>query len=288
MLQRHPALVGTQDLGFVVGQLGGHEALGIGHGLFAGVVRGHVGQVGARDLDVVAEDAVVLDLERGDPGALALARLDGHDLVAPARGDGAQLVQLGRYPGPDESAFLGDRRRVVFQSGHDPIGDVLRQVLAQIEQVGSCVALGECRHRIHGLLQGRRQIGHLLQRPAQHHQIARTGHAQARAADQPLDVAQLREDLAAGFAHRLLLHQALDGIVAAPDAGNVEQREEQPATQQPGAHGGGGDVQGVEQRALPLTLQHGLDELQVRARLLVDDQELVAPKQLQAHHWQGC
>jgi len=162
--------------------------------------------VRARDLDVVSEDAVVLDLERGDSGALALARLDGQDLVSPARGDGTQLVQLGRDARPDEAAFLGHRRRVVFQGGDNAVSDVLRQVLAQIEQVTAGSALGQRCHRIHGLLQGRRQVGDLLQGAAQHHQIARAGHAQARAAHQPLEVTQFREDLARGFARRLFLH----------------------------------------------------------------------------------
>jgi hypothetical protein len=130
--------------------------------------------------------------------------------------------------------------------------------------------------------------GNCCKRAAQHHQIARAGHTQARAAHQTLDVAQFREDLAAGFARRLFFHQVFDGIVAAPDAGQVEQRKEQPATQKPAAHGGGGDVQGVEQGSLALALQHGFDELEVRARLLVNHQELVAAKEFEACHGQRC
>ncbi len=74
--------------------------------------------------------------------------------------------------------------------------------------------------------------------------------------------------------------------MAPPDAGQVEQREEQPATQQPAAHGSGSDVQGIEQGARSLALEHGLDEFQVAARLLVNDQEFVAPKEIEAGHGQ--
>ena len=81
-LQRDPPLVGAEDLRLELGELGGDEALGVGEGLLAPVVGRDGGEVRARDLDVVAEDAVVADLERGDAGALALARLDGGD---PAR-----------------------------------------------------------------------------------------------------------------------------------------------------------------------------------------------------------
>ena len=63
--------------------------------LLAAVVGRHRREVRARDLDVVAEHAVELDLQRRDAGALALARLDGGDAAAPAGRDVAQLVELG-------------------------------------------------------------------------------------------------------------------------------------------------------------------------------------------------
>ena len=92
-------------------QLGRHEALGVGDRLLAPVVGGHRREVRARDLDVVAEHAVELHLQRRDAGALALARLDGGDA---ARGRPPAMSRSssssGETPGVDEAAVLGDAR----------------------------------------------------------------------------------------------------------------------------------------------------------------------------------
>ena len=70
LLQREDLLLGVQHLALVVLQLRRGEALGVGQRLLALVVGRRQMQVGARDLDVVAEDVVEAHLERLDAGAL--------------------------------------------------------------------------------------------------------------------------------------------------------------------------------------------------------------------------
>ena len=64
-------LVGRQHLLFIFLQLGRDVALGILHRLLADVVVGNPLAMGVGDLEVVAEDLVEADLERGDAGPLA-------------------------------------------------------------------------------------------------------------------------------------------------------------------------------------------------------------------------
>ena len=67
------ALVGAEHLLLVLLERRRDEALATGDRLLAVVVGRHRVEVRLRDLDVVAEHAVVADLERADAGARALA-----------------------------------------------------------------------------------------------------------------------------------------------------------------------------------------------------------------------
>lgn len=79
-------LVSLQDLLLVLLQLGRHEALATHDRLLALVVRRHQAEVGLADLDVVAEDPVEADLERGNPGAAAARAPRSGDRGAAPRG----------------------------------------------------------------------------------------------------------------------------------------------------------------------------------------------------------
>ena len=70
-----------------------HVALGARQRLPALVVGRDRVAVRVRDFDVVAEDAIVSDLERRDAGSRALGRLDLGDPVLPAVAQGPQLVE---------------------------------------------------------------------------------------------------------------------------------------------------------------------------------------------------
>jgi hypothetical protein len=76
LLERPQALLGAQHLRLVGLERSGHVPLGADERLLPLVVGRHEVFVRLRDLDVVAEDLVVADLERWDARPLALRRLE--------------------------------------------------------------------------------------------------------------------------------------------------------------------------------------------------------------------
>ena len=93
-------------------QLRRDVALGVLERLPAPVVVGDLLHVGVGDLDVEAVHAVVLDLEVGDAGARALARLERDQELAAVVVDRAKLVELGVEAGRDDAAVADLRRRL--------------------------------------------------------------------------------------------------------------------------------------------------------------------------------
>ena len=130
------AFLCAEDFRLHLLQLGRDEALGVGQGLLARVVGGDGGEIGGADLDVVAEDLVVADLERLDAGAFLLAALEsGEPFLALDRG-GAKFLQRGMVSGADEAAFLEQDGRVVGQRARVEIGQIgqRRDFLAEFAQ----------------------------------------------------------------------------------------------------------------------------------------------------------
>lgn len=89
------AFFGAEDFVFHFFERGGDVALGVGHGLFAGVVFGDFFEVGFGDFDEVAEDVVEFDFEGVDAGAFALVFLEAGDPVFSGTGGGAEVVEGG-------------------------------------------------------------------------------------------------------------------------------------------------------------------------------------------------
>src|SRR4029078_7397009 len=75
-----------------------------------------------RDLDVVAEDLVVADLERGDARPFALRRLELREPALPVDGDAPELVDLGVARGADVAGDPRMRRRRVDERRADLAG----------------------------------------------------------------------------------------------------------------------------------------------------------------------
>ena len=97
-------LLGPEDLLLVALELGRDVALGAGQGLSPLIVGGDLVGVGAGDLEEIAEDLVIPDLERRDPGALPLPLLDAREGGLAAVAQVAQLVELGIVSGADGAA----------------------------------------------------------------------------------------------------------------------------------------------------------------------------------------
>ena len=122
------AVLRREHARLVLLQLRRDVALGVLQRLLAHVVGGDFLLVRVRDLDVIAEDLVVADLERGDFRALDLARLEARDPALAVALDRAQLVEFGGIAFADEAAFLQEHRRVGGDGGADERARLVHRV----------------------------------------------------------------------------------------------------------------------------------------------------------------
>ena len=97
-------MLGLGDLNFKLLEASGEITLAAGDGLLADVVLRHAGEMGARDLDVVAKYAGVADLEGRDAGSLAFFGFEGGDGDAGIGGYGAQVFEFLREALADDAA----------------------------------------------------------------------------------------------------------------------------------------------------------------------------------------
>ena len=112
-LQLRDALPGVQNQRLVFLELRREEALAADQRLLADVVRGHLRQVGVGDLDVVAEDPVVADLERLYARPLPFLGFQVGQVLPCVVGRRAQVVQFLRESLPDDIAFARPGRGFV-------------------------------------------------------------------------------------------------------------------------------------------------------------------------------
>ncbi len=91
-------------------------------------MRRYLADKGLGDLDVVAEDAVVADLEGADAGLLLLLGLDGQQRALTAVQNIAQAVDLRVGPGADELALADGDRGIVDDGLVDALGPFLQRV----------------------------------------------------------------------------------------------------------------------------------------------------------------
>ena len=187
LFERQDLLFGVQHLALVVLQLGRGEALRVGQRLLALVIRGCQVQVGARDLDVVAEDVVEPHLERPDARALPLARFDLRDVLAAVPAEVAQLVELGVEAGADGAALGDGERRLV--------GNGLQNQVGHIGQLVQALVNGPQARRLLGIERAFER-GNLVERAAQRQQIAGARGTQRYLGQQALQIQNAFELLA--------------------------------------------------------------------------------------------
>ena len=227
----------ADDLLFELLEIGRDVALGVGERLLADVVRRHLGEVRFRDLDVVAEDGVEADLERGDAGALALARLDLEQDRLRVAGDGAQLVELGVDAVGDDAAVADGC-----------IGGLGSMRLRRSRRDRPSLAAGaSCRSRAHRTRSERtlragcharspRSSSAIKQRIGQREALARRGGAQRDARGDALEVGDLLQARGHLLEDRARAGQLVDGVVAVEDRLARFERARQPAAQRARAH----------------------------------------------------
>src|SRR5437588_238926 len=196
-----------------------------------------------RHLDVVAEHLVEPDLERGDPRALALTRLQARDVVLAAVAGVLELVELAIVAGADRVPVGCLGRRTLYQGAAELLAQVLEQVEAVrrlLEQRGPPPAFEA--------VQRAPRVREAEQRVAQGAQLARRGPPERGPTRQALEVAHAVERLPQAVAPAHVAGEHLHGIEPCVDPRRLDQRGQEPAPQQARTHRRHGPVEHVEQR----------------------------------------
>ena len=258
----HP-LLGVEDL-FLVGlELGSEEALRADEGLLADVVRRDLGEIGLRDVDVIAEDLVVPDLEGRDARPLPLGLLQPGDEGLPRPRDLPQLVELGIEPRLDDPAFREPERRLVEDRLVDEPDDV----------PGVVPSLPDLQER--ACLEGLKDLPDLrqgLERPLESDQVPGVGGGQGYLSREPFQVVDAFEDIADlapldGQADRFG-----HGVQTGVDESDVGQGLQEPISERPRPHRGHREVHDLEQGVGRPSVAEVPDELEVPDRRRVQDE----------------
>ena len=238
VLQLADAVLGPQHLLLVVLQLFGDEALGIGQGLAADIVGRDSRQVALGDLDRVAEDPVVADLEGRDAGAGLFLGLQAGDEALALAADGAQFIQLGVVAGGDDASLAQGEG-----GGFDDA------VLHQVTDICQRIDGGrQCpQQRALQWLQKFQQGRELTQGVQQGPQVASAGRGHADAAVEAFQVGDAPQLGDQRVADRRCLQQLFDRIQPLADRLQSDQRVGEPLLETARSHGGAGPVQAAQQ-----------------------------------------
>src|ERR1019366_8268033 len=112
-------LLGVEHL-----QLWRGKAFGVDQGLLTFVLPRREVQVRLGDLEVIAEDAVELDLQRTDAGALAFALLDLCDVLLAVTAQVAKSADSRSAPRPNAPAVGQRKRWLFFERRDEPVAQV--------------------------------------------------------------------------------------------------------------------------------------------------------------------
>ena len=205
--------------------------------------------MGAADLEVVAEDAVVADLEAAQAGGFAFAAFEAGDPALGFGGGVENAVEFGAVAGADDAfAALGDGafdEGAGFGAGVEgvsKIGEGRLLVLKQFAQAGDGI-------------EGRGEVAYV-----------RGGDG---AADEAVGEAfEIADSIQGGLdtaAQGGVVQQRLDAIKARFETGAVDQGAVELFAQAAGAHGGVGTVEDGEEAALAAGVAAGGFEFKIAA-----------------------
>ena len=257
VFQRGQPLLRAEHRAFELLEFIRDVSLAVCQRLLADIIVRHGVQIGFADLDIVAEHAVITDLELTDARALALALLDGCNFALAARGEVTQGVDLLIVARADQAALTQQDGRLV----HDRQLDQRAHVLEQVDIAGQLAQHGLSEQG--SLLPDLRQAGNSR---CQRAQVAAVCCAVSNAADQPLHIEHLFERVGQRGTGDHIVAQRAHRLLAARDVQWVVQRLFQPLADQARAHRGPRPVKHPEQRALFLLGAHGLAKFKVAPR----------------------
>ena len=140
--ERLVAVARGQDLLLEILELFGDVALAVHERLLADVRLGHELLEGVRNLDIVAKDLVIADLERADAGFFLLARLDARKQSLAAGENFVQPIDLGVVAGADEAALAHGKRRLVDERFADAPGNVRERIKLAVQLVQAACRKG--------------------------------------------------------------------------------------------------------------------------------------------------
>ena len=240
--------------------------------LLADVVLRQLGDTGAvRNINIVAKDLVVADLELFRAGALALALLELGNGLRAVVAHVAQAVDLLAVARAEDAALAHGKRRLVADGAVDARAEIGERVhLRNIAQ-----------SRAVHIPEQRRQVRKLRTAQRQRVQVAPVGRAVHRAGDEALHVADLAQAARELAAQDVVAHQLLHRAEAAADLHGAEQRALHPRAQQAAAHGRFRLVEHPEEAAALFAGAEVFRQLKVAARGVVELHVVVVAQQLQ-------
>ena len=223
------------------------------------------------NVDIIAENLVVADLELLCARALALALLEFGDGLRAVIAHVAQAVDLLAVAGAEDAALAHGKRRLVTDRAVDARAEIGERVhLRNVAQ----------RRTVH-VLQQRRQLRQLRAAERQRVQIPPVGRAVHRARDKALHIADLPQAADQLAAQHALAHQLLHRAEAAADLHGAQQRTLDPCAQQAAAHGRFRLVEHPEEAAALFAGAEVFRQLQIAARGVVELHVVVVAQQLQ-------
>src|ERR1035437_6757440 len=234
-------LLGVEHLDLVLLQLWRGKALGVDQGLLAFVLPRREVQVRLGDLQVIAEDAVELDLQRTDASALAFALLDLCDVLLAVTAQVAKLVEYRIRSRADNPAVNQRQRWLVFERCYEPVAQI-RQFVTLRMKCQKALSREVRQRDAH-----RRQLS---QRCCQRQQVAWIRRFQSYTAQQSLQIENAFQRAAEFFARDHVFHHAFGSIKPPVDLAGIDRRPQHPGAQQAFAHRGYGAVQTAEQRGI--------------------------------------
>ena len=228
--------------------------------------------MGAGDLDEVAQQIVVADLERADPGLALVALLERGDVAAALVAQHAQLVEFRRPARPHEAAVACEQRRILIKAQSEAVDQAVQRHEALGDRPQRLLVADDLAQAV-----SRRQpVG-------DRQQITGSTTCEGQTAERPLQIgaaAQLAAQLLATLRGG---DQALHLVEPLADRLCLRKGCCQPLGQQPGAGVGDRSVDRGQQRAVAPASQAGM-KLQIPPRCRIDQQDTVrlqAPRSVQ-------
>ena len=216
------------------------------------------------NVDIIAEDLVVADLELLCARALALALLELGNGLRAVIAHVAQAVDLLAVAGAEDTALAHGKRRLVADRAVDARAEVGERVhLRDVAQ----------RRAVH-VLQQRRQLRQLRAAERQCVQVAPVGRAVHRARDKALHIADLPQAADQPAPQHALTHQLLHRTEAAADLHGAQQRALDPGAQQTAAHGGLLLVENPQKAPALFLCAHRLRQFEIPPRGKIELHEL--------------